>query len=148
MRCSLRYAVQSIDSFQDVTAVAVAVLVCVGVWKAIRDQGFFPQGSQEAAGIHVNYFGPSGVGGALETVPAFDGLCLLQGFWVGVGAEAPFIFTGYDQPPSSQGSNLEADFLLILAPPHLKQGFTLHSKSGFHLVLLIWDHLIAELITL
>lgn len=35
--------------------------------------------------MRVNYFGPSGVGGALETVPAFDGLCLLQGFWDGVG---------------------------------------------------------------
>lgn len=99
----------------------------------------------------MNYFGPHGVGGASETVLAFDGLCLLQGFWVGVrggGAEAPFIFTGYVQPPCSQGSNLEADFLLILAPPRLKLGFTLHLKSGFHLVLLIWDHLIAEIITL
>lgn len=33
--------------------------------------------------MRVNYFGPSPVGGASETVPAVDGLFLLQGFLEG-----------------------------------------------------------------
>lgn len=55
--------------------------VCGWLKQAIRDQSSFPRGSQGAAGMRVNYFGPSPVGGASETVPAFDGLCLLRASW-------------------------------------------------------------------
>lgn len=70
--------------------------------------------------MRVNYFGPSPVGGASETVPASDGLCLLQGF-LGL-RQISFHLT--DQPPSSWCCNLRADFLLILVPHHLKLDFT------------------------
>lgn len=66
--------------------------------------------------MRVNYFGPSPVGGASKTVPAFVGLCLLQGF---LGARQISF-----QSLSSWCYNLRADFLLILVPHHLKLDFT------------------------